>query len=87
MANKRPVFLVYFIIISVQIFGTNFIWQVYCVLLLKIFFRPNAVALADSFDLHDETVASALGGYNGNAYQALYESTQYEPMNQTEVCM
>ena len=43
------------------------------------------MALVDSFDAHDETVASTLGSYNGNVYQALYESTQYEPMNQTEV--
>ena len=49
-------------------------------------YRPNAVALVDSFDLHDETVASTLGQYDGNAYQALFESTQYEPLNQTEVC-
>lgn len=47
--------------------------------------RPNAAALVDAYDLHDDTVASALGQYNGNAYQALYESTQYEPLNQTEV--
>jgi len=47
--------------------------------------RPNAVGLVDSFDLHDETVASALGSFDGNAYQRLFESTQYEPLNQTEV--
>jgi acyl-CoA oxidase len=50
------------------------------------FFRPNIVGLVDAFDMHDETVASTLGQYNGNAYQNLFESTQYEPMNQTEVC-
>ncbi|KAL4226800.1 Peroxisomal acyl-coenzyme A oxidase 1 [Mactra antiquata] len=47
--------------------------------------RPNAVSLVDSFDLHDESVASTLGQYDGNAYQHLFESTQYEPMNQTQV--
>ncbi|XP_060576845.1 peroxisomal acyl-coenzyme A oxidase 1-like [Ruditapes philippinarum] len=47
--------------------------------------RPNIVGLVDAFDMHDETVASTLGQYNGNAYQNLFESTQYEPMNQTEV--
>ena len=35
--------------------------------------------------MHDETVASTLGMYDGNAYQHLYESTQYDPLNQTEV--
>ncbi|XP_053377016.1 peroxisomal acyl-coenzyme A oxidase 1-like [Mercenaria mercenaria] len=47
--------------------------------------RPNAVGLVDAFDMHDETVASTLGQYDGNAYQHLFESTQNEPMNQTEV--
>lgn len=47
--------------------------------------RPNAVGLVDAYDMHDETVASTLGWYDGNAYQHLFESTQYEPMNQTEV--
>lgn len=47
--------------------------------------RPNAVSLVDAFDMHDETVASTLGMYDGNAYQHLYQSTQYEPLNQTEV--
>jgi len=47
--------------------------------------RPNAVSLVDAFDMHDETVASALGQYDGNAYQHLFESTQYEPNNSTEV--
>ena len=56
------------------------------ILKLLSIYRPNAVALVDSFDLHDETVASTLGQYDGNAYQALFESTQYEPLNQTEVC-
>ena len=48
-------------------------------------FRPNAVGLVDAFDMHDETVASALGTYDGNVYQNLFEATQHEPLNQTEV--
>lgn len=52
---------------------------------MVLYFRPNAVGLVDAYDMHDETVASTLGQYDGNAYQHLFESTQYEPMNQTEV--
>ncbi|KAL3852532.1 hypothetical protein ACJMK2_016159 [Sinanodonta woodiana] len=47
--------------------------------------RPNAVALVDAFDMHDQTVMSALGRYDGNAYQHLFEAAKREPMNQTEV--
>ncbi|WAR25224.1 ACOX1-like protein [Mya arenaria] len=47
--------------------------------------QPNAVSLVDAFDMHDETVASALGMFDGNVYQHLYESTKYEPNNRTEV--
>lgn len=47
--------------------------------------RPNAVSLVDAFDMHDETVASTLGKFDGNAYQHLFESTIHEPANQSEV--
>ena len=32
--------------------------------------RPNAVNLVDSFDLRDEVIGSALGCWDGNAYQS-----------------
>ncbi|CAG2251362.1 peroxisomal acyl-coenzyme A oxidase 1-like [Mytilus edulis] len=47
--------------------------------------RPNAVALVDAFDLHDDSLGSLLGVYDGNVYERLYESTKYNPMNQNVV--
>ncbi|KAK6176957.1 hypothetical protein SNE40_015158 [Patella caerulea] len=47
--------------------------------------RPDAVSLVDAFDIHDETLCSVLGVYDGNVYEKLYESTQREPMNKTDV--
>jgi len=42
-------------------------------LLQKI--RPDAVALVDSFNFSDHLLGSALGRYDGQVYQALYENT------------
>ncbi|CEM11963.1 unnamed protein product [Vitrella brassicaformis CCMP3155] len=47
--------------------------------------RPNAVAIADSWNIPDNLLNSALGRYDGRVYEALYESTKYEPLNQTDV--
>ncbi|KAK3103843.1 hypothetical protein FSP39_022372 [Pinctada imbricata] len=47
--------------------------------------RPNAVALVDAFDYHDITLTSALGSYDGNAYERLYQSTEKDSMNSQEV--
>ncbi|XP_069100899.1 peroxisomal acyl-coenzyme A oxidase 1-like [Argopecten irradians] len=47
--------------------------------------RPEAVTLVDAFDFHDETLSSAIGCYDGRAYERLYEAALKEPMNQTEV--
>jgi len=47
--------------------------------------RPDAVSLVDAFDIHDETLCSALGSYDGQAYKRLYESTLRDPMNKEEV--
>lgn len=47
--------------------------------------RPDAVALVDAFDLHDDSLGSLLGVYDGNVYERLYESTKYNPMNQNVV--
>ena len=37
------------------------------------FLRPDAVALVDAFDWHDDTLASALGRYDGKVYESLFE--------------
>ena len=36
--------------------------------------RPQAVNIVDSFDLRDEILGSALGCWDGNAYQSMYLS-------------
>ncbi|XP_035516550.1 peroxisomal acyl-coenzyme A oxidase 1 isoform X1 [Morone saxatilis] len=47
--------------------------------------RPNAVALVDSFDLHDKKLNSVLGRYDGNVYEHMFEWARRSPLNATEV--
>eukprot|EP00055_Hartaetosiga_balthica_P003673 m.8589 g.8589 ORF g.8589 m.8589 type:complete len:659 (-) comp3192_c0_seq1:317-2293(-) len=47
--------------------------------------RGDAVALVDAFDFSDQTLNSALGRYDGHAYEALYEYAQKEPLNREQV--
>ncbi|XP_070533282.1 peroxisomal acyl-coenzyme A oxidase 1-like [Ptychodera flava] len=47
--------------------------------------RPNAVALVDAFDIHDDLLCSEIGRYDGNVYEALYEWAKQSPLNETEV--
>jgi len=47
--------------------------------------RPNAVALVDAWDFSDCFLNSALGRYDGNVYEALYEMAQRNPLNKTEI--
>ncbi|ESP01292.1 hypothetical protein LOTGIDRAFT_212832 [Lottia gigantea] len=47
--------------------------------------RPNAVNIVDSFDIPDEILASCLGRYDGQVYQALYEYAKESKLNQIEV--
>ena len=47
--------------------------------------RPNAVALVDAFNHSDRDLNSALGRYDGNVYEALFEWTKRDPMNKTDV--
>jgi len=46
--------------------------------------RPNAVALVDSFDITDNVLNSVLGRFDGNVYEALYQSAKKSPLNQTD---
>ncbi|RXN15803.1 peroxisomal acyl-coenzyme A oxidase 1 isoform X1 [Labeo rohita] len=46
--------------------------------------RPNAVALVDAFDYHDEMLNSALGRYDGNVYEHMFEWAKKSPLNHTE---
>ncbi|XP_032648770.1 peroxisomal acyl-coenzyme A oxidase 1 isoform X2 [Chelonoidis abingdonii] len=47
--------------------------------------RPNAVALVDAFDFHDNHLASVLGRYDGNIYENMFEWAKKSPLNKTEV--
>ncbi|KAE9043608.1 Peroxisomal acyl-coenzyme A oxidase 1 [Phytophthora rubi] len=43
--------------------------------------RPHAVTLVDGFNFSDHALNSTLGRYDGNVYEALYESAQHDPLN------
>ncbi|XP_043859164.1 peroxisomal acyl-coenzyme A oxidase 2 [Dromiciops gliroides] len=43
--------------------------------------RKDAVLLTDAFDFSDESLNSALGCYDGNAYERLFEWAQQSPTN------
>lgn len=48
--------------------------------------RPDAVALVDSFGWLDyELGNSAIGRYDGNVYEAIYEEAKRNPLNQEDV--
>ncbi|XP_051568021.1 peroxisomal acyl-coenzyme A oxidase 1 isoform X2 [Myxocyprinus asiaticus] len=47
--------------------------------------RPNAVSLVDAFDYRDEMLNSALGRYDGNVYEHMFEWAKRSPLNHTEV--
>ncbi|KAH9886690.1 acyl-CoA oxidase [Cubamyces lactineus] len=46
---------------------------------------PEAIGLTDGFGLSDWELDSALGRYDGNAYEELWKRTQMEPLNASEV--
>ena len=43
--------------------------------------RPHAVKLVDGFNFSDHMLNSTLGRYDGNVYEALFESVQHDPLN------
>lgn len=45
--------------------------------------RPQAVPLVDAFGIPDFVLNSALGRYDGDAYNHLIKFAQGEPLNQT----
>ena len=47
--------------------------------------RPDAVAICDGFDYHDNQLASTLGSYDGNVYERLFEAAKKSPMNKEPV--
>jgi len=46
--------------------------------------RPDAVSLVDAFGFTDSALGSAVGRYDGNVYEALYEYARNNPLNQDE---
>ncbi|KAJ8495479.1 hypothetical protein ONZ45_g12848 [Pleurotus djamor] len=46
---------------------------------------PESIGLTDAFGFTDYELNSALGVFDGHAYQALWNAAQTEPMNQDEV--
>mmetsp|Transcript_37 Transcript_37/g.48 ORF Transcript_37/g.48 Transcript_37/m.48 type:complete len:671 (+) Transcript_37:37-2049(+) len=54
------------------------------VMLLLSEIRPDAIPLVDAFDYSDYELRSVLGRYDGNVYQALYQTTKINPLNQKE---
>ncbi|XP_076456618.1 peroxisomal acyl-coenzyme A oxidase 1-like [Babylonia areolata] len=47
--------------------------------------RPNAVALVDAFDFPDAVLDSALGRWDGQVYQALYDYSLHSKLNEKQV--
>ncbi|XP_055529883.1 probable peroxisomal acyl-coenzyme A oxidase 1 [Wyeomyia smithii] len=47
--------------------------------------RPNAIGIVDSFDIPDVVLGSALGAYDGNVYERLFEEAKKSPLNQEPV--
>jgi len=47
--------------------------------------RPLAVPIVDAWNIPDFVVNSCLGRYDGRYIDALYEATNYEPLNKTDV--
>jgi acyl-CoA oxidase len=46
--------------------------------------RPNAVALVDAFDFTDFVLKSNIGRFDGNIYEALFDSAQKSILNQID---
>jgi len=46
--------------------------------------RPDAVPLVDAFDIPDSVLRSAIGRYDGNVYEALFDSAQKSILNQID---
>ncbi len=47
--------------------------------------RPDAVSLVDAFDHSDEVLGSAIGAYDGNAYERLLLAAEDSSLNTAEV--
>jgi acyl-CoA oxidase len=46
--------------------------------------RPDCISLVDAFDFKDYVLRSDIGRYDGNVYEALYDSAQKSVLNQAD---
>ena len=71
-------------IISVKmwIFASSVLRNKVFTLLIWVLF---AVSLVDSFDIHDQSLLSTLGAYDGQVYKRMFESALESPLNKTDV--
>lgn len=49
--------------------------------IIHLLLRKDAVPLVDAFDFTDKSLNSALGSYDGQVYQRLYEWARKSPTN------
>ncbi|XP_050593602.1 probable peroxisomal acyl-coenzyme A oxidase 1 [Bombus affinis] len=49
--------------------------------------RRNAVGIVDGFDFNDHILCSALGAYDGNVYERLFQEAMKSPLNRETVNM
>ncbi|XP_073845453.1 acyl-coenzyme A oxidase 1-like [Musca autumnalis] len=47
--------------------------------------RPDAVAIVDGFDHHDQNLRSTLGSYDGNVYERIFVEAKQSPLNKKSV--
>jgi acyl-CoA oxidase len=47
--------------------------------------RPDALSIVDAFDFHDQKLRSAIGCYDGQVYEKLYEWASHSALNSTDV--
>ena len=47
--------------------------------------RRNAVGIVDGFDFDDHILCSALGTYDGNVYERLFQEAMKSPLNRESV--
>lgn len=47
--------------------------------------RPIAVSLVDAFDIHDQSLLSTLGAYDGQVYQRMFDAALKSPLNKSDV--
>ena len=67
---------------------SKYLWENHWIYRKKIkdlFFRPDAVPLVDAFDFHDAALGTAIGTYDGHAYERLLLAAQDSELNKADV--